>query len=799
MAINKSKYVDITSGVGGRDAVGRRNLGARCFTTHPAIAYQGVKEFTSPDEVMAFFGSNSAEYRFAVKYFAFVSKSITAADRISFASWGHQNETIGCKSYTVTVDVGGITAKDEDGKVVKFDSLNACLAEIKDNALFDIVLNKDLVYISEATCDDTKHYAAIMECITDAPIVTKDADLLTGLKIRENQVVRLDLNGHAFSSDTNCIVNNGILIVNDSQGYGRMFTTNLETKIGDIPHGGADHTEAGSETTTAAIKNLGSLAINGGWFGTGKHTTAEYMNSMNWGSAIACYDQSKTTVNGGHFTTCTFAEQAVKVAADTGDTNIFTTEDGDTVTHNYGDTFHPAASVIALYNRAMMTINGGTFFGLANQLVEFSEDRNRTSQTDFGVLEVNGGTFVYGFPGMNYVPKTRFDGQAMFKISTMTALEPPTKYTAGEYGYSVANLKAGTVLDNISLLTTSGGNGRMIAEGDERLPLLRFSGRVMAGGISTNFSYSDAFKTFRQDYALPVGEDEDPVEALARIDEVDENFGSFCFIGDIGTENIGKVAAWNAAKNYKYLYSVGVRPDNCKEVLRAIKGYRGTVVTLDKFDQMAEFMPMVLFAATKYDRVNATKVFMFQQFEGEQASVTNTTEAYQYDAFDVDGLGTTYPVNYYGNTQQAGTLVKFYQDGFNVDGLDTACYCNEVWLKDAILVSLLNMFIAEEKVPANDIGEAMCRQAILIAVDEAIVNGTVTPNKNLTQTQKTYIDRTSGIENAWQDVQRLGYWLGIAVKMRTLAGGRNQYYADYVLIYSKGDAIRKVEGSDILI
>lgn len=798
MAIRKSKYVDITSGIGGRDAVGRRNLGGRVFTMHPALAYQGVRSFGTADEVMNFFGSDSAEYRFAVKYFSFISKSITTPERISFASWGHANEDIGWKSYAVTVDMTGVTTKDEDGKTSRYDSLNACLAEIKDNAIFDIVLQKDLVYISEATCDDAKHYAAVMECITDAPIVTADADLLTGLKIRPNQLVRLDLNGHAFSSDTYCVVNEGVLIVSDSKGYGRMFTTNLESKIGEVPHGGVDRSASGSETTTAAIKNLGSLAINGGWFGTGKHTTAEYMNSMNWGSAIACYDQSKTTINGGYFTTCTFSDQAVKVAADTGDANIFTTKNGETVTQNYGEDFHPAASVIALYNRAVMTINGGTVFGLANQLAEFVEDLNRTTPEDFGVLEINGGTFVYGFPGVNYIPETRFDGQAILKVSTMTALEPPTKYPSGEHGYSVAHLKAGTFLDNISLLSTTGGNGRMIAATDERMPLLRFTGRIVAGGISANFSFSDAFKTFRQDYALPVG-DENPVDALARIDEADENFGSFAFIDDIGTENIGKVAAWNAAKNYKYLYSVRVTPDTCKDVLRAIQGVSGTVVTLDKFDAMAEFMPMALFAATKYDRVNASKVFMYQQFAGELPSVTTTAEADKYDAFDVDGLGTKFPVNYLGNTQQAGTLVRFYQDGYNVDALDTACYCNEIWLKDAILVALLNLFIAQEKIPANDVGVTMCEHSILSVIADGIRNGTIIANKDLTQAQKTYIDKTAGIEGAWEDVWSKGYWLGIVVRKRTLEGGRDQYYADYVLIYSKGDAIRKVEGADILI
>ena len=210
-------------------------------------------------------------------------------------------------------------------------------------------------------------------------------------------------------------------------------------------------------------------------------------------------------------------------------------------------------------------------------------------------------------------------------------------------------------------------------------------------------------------------------------------------------------------------------------------------------------MPMALFAATKYDRANATKVFMYQQFDGEKPSVTTSQEADLYDAFDVDGMGTRFPVNYYGCTQQAGDLISFYQDGYNADGLDTACYCNEIWLKDAISVELLNTFIAMEKIPANVVGEAIVKNAIISVLNEAITNGTVTVGKPLDNVQKTYIDSTAGEEDAWTVVESYGYWLNVVVKKRTLTGGRTQYYADYVLIYSKGDAIRKVEGSDILI
>ena len=87
MAISFQKYVDITSGVGGGAGVRQRDLIARIFTTNVALTVGTMAEFETLADVGTLFGTSSTEYKMASFYFGWVSKSITAAKKISFARW----------------------------------------------------------------------------------------------------------------------------------------------------------------------------------------------------------------------------------------------------------------------------------------------------------------------------------------------------------------------------------------------------------------------------------------------------------------------------------------------------------------------------------------------------------------------------------------------------------------------------------------------------------------------------------------------------------------------------------------
>ncbi len=87
MAISFTRYIDITSGVGGAGAVKARDLILRVFTTNPLVPALSYLEFETAAEVGEYFGTTSEEYLRASPYFGFVSKQITSPDKISFARW----------------------------------------------------------------------------------------------------------------------------------------------------------------------------------------------------------------------------------------------------------------------------------------------------------------------------------------------------------------------------------------------------------------------------------------------------------------------------------------------------------------------------------------------------------------------------------------------------------------------------------------------------------------------------------------------------------------------------------------
>lgn len=87
MPINFTKYVDITSGVGGNNAVRQRDLITRIFTVNPLVPTNDTVEFEDIESVGSYFGTDSEEYARAQFYFGWISKNITTPEKISYARY----------------------------------------------------------------------------------------------------------------------------------------------------------------------------------------------------------------------------------------------------------------------------------------------------------------------------------------------------------------------------------------------------------------------------------------------------------------------------------------------------------------------------------------------------------------------------------------------------------------------------------------------------------------------------------------------------------------------------------------
>ena len=761
MAIDIKKYVDVTSGLGARTPAVRRNLIANVFTRNDKVAHRGLVTFGDIDEVKDFFGSKSEEYRFAVKYFGHISKSVTRPAQLDFTAWNYPYPSEEWSEFHVTVVKDGYCyirrGDSQTPRVAR--SLKDAMSVAGDYAIVNIKFEADVV----------------------RPLST-DEEWRDGLYVSPKQHVYVNLNGHKFVCYNHCFRNDGFLRLFDTEYVGCAWVVNPKSRTTGFIFDAAE---------SSTIVNTGRLIIDGGWYGT---ATAKYIyepsaSSINNGSALEVRG-GEVTINGGNFTNgWWFPSKAV---------------DGVISQYKY------SSYVVTATGYSSITVNGGVFYGLSLGL--FGMECQDDKALAFSVLDIRGGRFYCGIPNTEETEKanewhgfvscgknilvTAIPADAV--PSSIAGATSFARVTGGHFAVNINSVKA-AVMPSGSSVAKGLFRGRVSVERD---------GYFVHSATESVFSYNYEIPSPYYDFfeEEPLFERQElPVEALSRIDGQNDNFGSFCFLDGIVPEEVAAVSLWNASKNFKYLYSVSVTPDDCRELLTAGGARSGICYTLDKFAAHAEFIPMALFAATRYDRVNATKVFMYQQFNSEKVSVTTTAESRRYDAFDIDGLGSLVPVNYIGNTQQAGDKIAFYQDGVNGDGLDTACYCNEVWMKDAITVELLNAFLSLEKMPANNVGEAICRQAIATVVGEGINNGSVSVAKTFDNTQMTYIDTIADEEGAWQEVRNRGYWIGITIRPEKVSSGssaqktRMRYVCDYVLIYAKGDAIRKVEGSDILI
>ena len=84
-------------------------------------------------------------------------------------------------------------------------------------------------------------------------------------------------------------------------------------------------------------------------------------------------------------------------------------------------------------------------------------------------------------------------------------------------------------------------------------------------------------------------------------------------------------------------------------------------------------------------------------------------------------------------------------------------------------------------------------------MEQALFNGVISVEKPLTTVQKLYITEITGDDLAWHQVQNAGYWVDAVMQSYVTEDARTEWKCVYTLVYSKDDAIRKVEGSHILI
>jgi hypothetical protein len=286
---------------------------------------------------------------------------------------------------------------------------------------------------------------------------------------------------------------------------------------------------------------------------------------------------------------------------------------------------------------------------------------------------------------------------------------------------------------------------------------------------------------------------------LTQLINISNNFGSFCFgPSSINTlTNVEAAANWNNSltPNIQFIFSWSVSAANATAWSAALIGIGGNTATLQSPTpgDYPEMIPMMILAATNYNEVNSTQNYMYQSNFNSTPTVTSQTDFNTY---------TGLRINFYGSTQTAGQIINFYMKGFMMGPANTPqfqnLYANEIWFKDALTASILNLLLALTQIPANNYGRAQLLTIMQTVINQALVNGTIEVGKTLNTTQKLYITQLTGSPTAWQQVQNSGYWVNVVIQA-SVVNGVTTYTALYTLIYSKNDVILQILGSDVLI
>lgn len=287
---------------------------------------------------------------------------------------------------------------------------------------------------------------------------------------------------------------------------------------------------------------------------------------------------------------------------------------------------------------------------------------------------------------------------------------------------------------------------------------------------------------------------ETPLQAFIKSEEISDSFGSASFQQAVILQDAIDLSQHVASQNVKYmmLWSVANSSD-AQTWSGAMIGIASTGIVLNKTSgEFKEALVQAVMAATNYDYRNASINYMFRQ-AGFTADVTSNTDADYYDDLRV---------NYYGQTATAGQNISFLQRGVLMGGatdpLDMSVHANEQWLKAHLRSRLMALLLAMSKVPANSDGRAMVLSVVQGGIDKALFNGTILIGKTLTENQKVAIISLTGDPLSPHDVETNGYWVDAKIEVETLSGVEN-YRCDYVLVYAKGDSVRKITGSHNLI
>lgn len=277
-------------------------------------------------------------------------------------------------------------------------------------------------------------------------------------------------------------------------------------------------------------------------------------------------------------------------------------------------------------------------------------------------------------------------------------------------------------------------------------------------------------------------------DTLGDSTSLNNNYGSFDFIGDLTNDQIVERAAFAHGRNVEFMNLQRVLTTNRAAIAGLVSGFTSTGLVLAPLaTEYPQLLPAAILASLNYEQPAASANFMYQTDSRLTPSVLTDAEADTNDALEV---------NYYGQTQEAGVNLSFLQRGRLTGGATApkamGVHANEQWFKSYLKSQFLSMFIALQQVSADLVGQATGMAYIDAGTALGTTNGSIAVGKTLTTTQINFVTQLTGDDRAYLEVQSRGYWYSVSTNATNNT-------MDYLLVYAKRDSVDKVNGRHSLI
>lgn len=367
-------------------------------------------------------------------------------------------------------------------------------------------------------------------------------------------------------------------------------------------------------------------------------------------------------------------------------------------------------------------------------------------------------------------------------------------------GLVITDKAAKTYTSDAPAIVTNYNNGDVVSVNSKTVKDL-FSDEEVLAWASNYFSYESKSGSTpaRLKFKKKLSTETTLKDSFEKAIDGSETFGSFTFLldEDVPTESeLEAVAKFNQGLNAEYRMVADYTSDSDKSTA---DNYYTKYVTTDASGAHGglygiggltlcdgcSFLTMARLAATDYTGTNTTSCDMFKSIGGVAPTVTDdSTYA------TLTGLR----LNFVGLVKEHGNQWSWYMRGFNMDGLDTACYDNEMWFKSEIVKDLLTLEDTVEQIPANERGVSMVSLAVMDSINMALRNGTILPGKPISAAKRAEVLQMLGGDGELLEQLLDQGW----VLLIDLNQDGEEYKINYKIAYLKGDAVRFIGGQHII-